>query len=291
MKIGLLTDSTCDLNPELLNKHDIEFVPLSIYFSEEISYKDIVDIQYEAFFRKLAEAENIPTTTQPAIGLFVQKYEEMLEKYDAIISIHLSEKLSGTCQTARMAANQVSGDIHVIDSKSATLGLGFQVIKIKKMINKGKKPDEIVDYIKELRQSIDIYFTINELTYLQKGGRIGKAQAFLGSILNFYPILLLSGKSGEITPYEKVRGKKKIVSKLINIVETETEGVDEASLGFVHAIEMKHYENFKEKLVKQLEDKDLKYIKNESWVSSVLGSHVGPSVYGVVIAKGETLEI
>ena len=210
MKIGILTDSTCDLGPDLLERYGIEMVPLVINFSEEEVYRDKLDITNQEFFTKLVQAEKLPTTSQPAIGWFVDKYKEMAESYDAIISIHLAESLSGTCHSARMAANQVEDvRIEVIDSASASMGIGFQVLLARKLAEEGLEFEEIVERVKEMQKNLKIFFTVNDLSYLEKGGRIGKASAFLGSILNFYPILNISEKNGEILPIERSGVRRK----------------------------------------------------------------------------------
>lgn len=292
MKIGLVTDSTCDLSPEYLEKLEIEMVPLTINFNEEEMYKDIIDISQENFLEKLVQADNLPTTSQPAIGWFVEKYQEMSEKYDYIISIHLSGKLSGTCKSAMMAAQQVENvQVEVIDSNSASFGIAYQVLYAKQMIEKGMEIGEIVDNVKKLQENIRIYFTVNDLNYLQKGGRIGKAQAFLGSVLNFYPILHIKGGEGEILPYEKLRGKNKIAKRMIELALEEADGEEQLSLGFVHASEMKHYNKFKNDLLEQLSNRGFDYVEKESFISSVIACHVGPSVYGIVLVKGEKLDL
>ena len=292
MKIGLVTDSTCDLDSDILNKYGIGMVPLTIIFSEEENYKDIVEIGHEDFFKKLVKADKLPTTSQPSVGLFNEKYTEMFEEYDAIISIHIASKLSGTCKSATMAANQFEDkQIEVIDSCSTSLGLGFQVLLARRLINEGFSIEEIVEKLKVARDNLTVYFSVNDLTYLQKGGRIGKAQAFLGSVLSFCPILALSSENGEILPFEKVRGKKKIVNRLLEISKKELEGEEKASLGLIYASETEYYHKFKAKLLENLVDIDTEYIEHSSWISSVLGSHIGPSVYGIIILKGELLEI
>lgn len=290
MKIGLVTDSTCDLDPVLLNDYNIEMVPLIINFSEDEVYRDIIDIKQEGFFTKLSKVKKLPTTSQPSIGWFVEKYREMAKKYDGIISIHLAEKLSGTCKAARMAAQEIENiSIEVIDSCSASLGLGYQVLMIKKLIDEGMEYSKIVKMIKDMQKNIRIFFTVNDLSYLQKGGRIGKAQAFLGSVLNFYPILNISEENGEILPLEKLRGKRKIVKRMVELAMREIKGEEKVSLGFVHASELEYYNMFKKELMSQMKESNINYLDLTGWISSVIGCHVGPSVYGIVILKGEYL--
>lgn len=291
MKIGLMADSTCDLSKVILERYNIKLVPLSIHFGETV-YLDRVELGSEEFFAKLENSEELPTTSQPPIGIFVKKYEEMAAEYDAIISIHLSEKFSGTGKAARMAATQFDDlDIRVIDSRSVSLGTGYLVLLAARLISSGYGPDEIVEKIEKARDNIFIYFTVNDLSYLQKGGRIGKAQAFLGSILNVYPVLSLPGNSGEILPLEKARGKKKIIKRLVELAMEELEGVNNAWLGLIHGTNLDVFNIFKEMLKNRLSEKEsFEYRMDVKWISSVLGCHVGPSVYGIVIFKGDFLK-
>lgn len=292
MKIGILTDSTCDLGPDLLERYGIEMVPLVINFSEEEVYRDKLDITNQEFFTKLVQAEKLPTTSQPAIGWFVDKYKEMAESYDAIISIHLAESLSGTCHSARMAANQVEDvRIEVIDSASASMGIGFQVLLARKLAEEGLEFEEIVERVKEMQKNLKIFFTANDLSYLEKGGRIGKASAFLGSILNFYPILNISEKNGEILPIEKIRGKKKIVKRMLELAKEEIENLEEVTLGFLHGSDLEYFDLFRRELLDYLEEKNISYSEKTDWISSVIGCHTGPTVYGVVLFKGVKLDL
>ena len=292
MKIGIVTDSTCDLGSDLLEKHGIEMVPLIINFSEEEVYRDTLDITNQDFFARLVQVENLPTTSQPSIGWFVDKYKEMAERYDAIISIHLAESLSGTCQSARMAANQVEDiRIEVIDSASASMGIGFQVLLARQLIDEGREFEEIVKRIKEVQNNIKIFFTVNDLSYLEKGGRIGKASAFLGSILNFYPILNISEKNGEILPVEKIRGKKKIVKRMLELAKEEIGDLEELTLGFLHGSDLEYFDLFRTDLMDYVEEKQISYSEKSNWISSVIGCHTGPTVYGVVLFKGVKLDL
>lgn len=292
MSIGLLVDSTCDLSSEIIAANNIEIIPLSIHFGEKI-FLDREEISSEDFFAKLGDVEQLPTTSQPSIGSFVKKYEEMAKKYDKIISIHISGKLSGTVEAAQLAARQLNRlDINVIDSRSTSLGLGFLALYTADLIHKGLEYEEIINRVKEARNNISIYFTVNDLHYLEKGGRIGKAQAFLGSILNVYPILTLPGESGEILPFEKVRGKNKIKKRLIELALKEIDGENNALVGLIHGTNMKVFNSFQDLLNEKLDEIDaFKYNLYKNWISPVLGCHVGPSVYGFVIIKGDFLKL
>ena len=289
--IALVTDSTCDLPSEIMDKYQIEVVPLTVHIEED-TYYDKVDLDNEQFYSMMESASELPTTSQPSVGLFMDKYEELARDYDRVISIHLSSALSGTCESARLAAAQIEDlEVEIIDSKSTTTGLGFMVTLAAEMIEAGHDMEEIKEKILKERENLTIYFTVNELRYLEKGGRIGKAQAFLGSIFNFNPILELSAATGEITPKEKVRGYKKTNQKMIDLAIEAAEGSQNVNFAYIYG---KNSDNYKQ-LQQLFEDKlksqnDFNYKLFENNIGTVLTSHTGPLVYGIVIYKGELLE-
>ncbi|PUU94114.1 MULTISPECIES: DegV family protein [Halanaerobium] len=288
--IALVTDSTCDLPAEILAKYQIEIVPLTVHFDED-TYYDKVDLDSEEFYKMMESAADLPTTSQPSVGLFMDKYQKLAAEYDQIISIHLSSALSGTCESARLAAAQLEDlNVEIIDSKSTSTGLGFMVLLAAKMIKEGKNLEEIKEKILEERENITIYFTVNELSYLEKGGRIGKAQAFLGSIFNFNPILELSAVTGEITPREKIRGYKKTNQKMIDLALNAAEDSEKVNFAYIYGKDSGNYQQFKELFEADLNAQDdFKYQLLENKIGTVLSSHTGPQVYGIVIYRGELL--
>jgi len=239
----------------------------------------------------MESAADLPTTSQPSVGLFMDKYQKLAAEYDQIISIHLSSALSGTCESARLAAAQLEDlNVEIIDSKSTSTGLGFMVLLAAKMIKEGKNLEEIKEKILEERENITIYFTVNELSYLEKGGRIGKAQAFLGSIFNFNPILELSAVTGEITPREKIRGYKKTNQKMIDLALNAAEDSEKVNFAYIYGKDSGNYQQFKELFEADLNAQDdFKYQLLENKIGTVLSSHTGPQVYGIVIYRGELL--
>jgi len=288
--IALVTDSTCDLPAEILAKYQIEIVPLTVHFDED-TYYDKVDLDSEEFYKMMESAADLPTTSQPSVGLFMDKYQKLAAEYDQIISIHLSSALSGTCESARLAAAQLDDlNVEIIDSKSTSTGLGFMVLLAAKMIKEGKNLEEIKEKILEERENITIYFTVNELSYLEKGGRIGKAQAFLGSIFNFNPILELSAVTGEITPKEKIRGYKKTNQKMIDLALNAAEGSEKVNFAYIYGKDSDNYQQLKELFEADLKAQDnFEYQLLENKIGTVLSSHTGPLVYGIVIYRGELL--
>ena len=280
MSIGILTDSTADLPDELYQKFDIGVIPLTVNFGDD-TFIDGREITSEEFFQKLDQYNEQPTTSMPSVGNFIEKYKKLNKKYDRIISIHLSGNLSGTLNSAKLAAKECSDiDIYPIDSKSISLGLGFQVLYAARLIEAGKNISEIKDKLAKARDNLLLYFTVNDLTYMKEGGRIGKAQAFLGSILNINPVISISTETGEVEPLDKVRGKKRTFRKMLEIAESRVSGKDKVWIGFAHGDRKDDMLKFKNKLIDKLDssfniDKEI----YETRISPTLGSHVGPSVY------------
>lgn len=286
--IALVTDSTCDLPAEVLAEYKIEVVPLTVHFGEKI-YQDKVDLKTDDFFFMMENSPKLPTTSQPSVGLFMEKYEKLADEYDQIISIHISAALSGTCESARLAASQIEKiDAAVINSKSTTTGLGFLVVMAAKLINKGLEFNEIIKILERAREKMTVFFTVNELSYLEKGGRIGKAQALIGSILNFNPILELSGLNGELVPIDKVRGYGKTNRRLTELVNDYIGEETKVNISFIYGRETDNYNQFKDFLQSSFsgrENFDYNIFSNK--IGAVLGCHTGPLVYGAVVFKGE----
>ncbi|MGM0499271.1 MAG: DegV family protein [Bacillota bacterium] len=288
--IALVTDSTCDLPAEFIKKYSIEIVPLTVHFADD-TYYDKIDLENEEFFSMMESSDELPTTSQPSVGLFIDKYQNLADKYDEVISIHISAALSGTVESARLAAAQVEAvEVEIIDSKSTTTGLGFLVLLAAKMIEKGKSIKEIKSILEKEREKLTIYFTVNELTYLEKGGRIGKAQAFLGSVFNFNPILELSAETGEITPKEKIRGYKKTNQKMVELALKAAENSNHVNFAYIYGENSKNYQQLKDFFAAELQNQEkYDYHILENKIGTVLSSHTGPLVYGIVVYRGELL--
>jgi len=288
--IALVTDSTCDLPAELMEKYSIEIVPLTVHFKED-TYYDKIDLDSDKLFSMMENADELPTTSQPSVGLFIEKYQKLAAEYDQILSIHISSALSGTLESARLASQQVEDvEVEVIDSKSTSSGLGFLVLLAAEMIEAGKSVEEIKETLLLEREKLTIYFTVNELTYLEKGGRIGKAQAFLGSIFNFNPILELSAETGELTPKEKIRGYKKTNQKMIELALEAAGNSEQVNFAYIYGEDSDNFQQLKELFEAELQTQNqYKYNILENKIGTVLSSHTGPLVYGIVIYRGELL--
>jgi len=215
--IAIVTDSTCDLPKKITEKYNISVVPLNVHFGEE-TFLDGIDLEPDVFFEKLSTSDIHPTTSQPSVGRFLETYNELLKSHDFIISIHISDKLSATHSTALQAMNQLSNEkIRVIDSKNGTLGLGSLVHKVALINESDKDFESLINKTQDLVEKAEFFGLVPTLEYLAKGGRIGKAQEFFGSLLKVKPIL--SAVDGEIHPVGKVRTLNKGMDYIVDIVK------------------------------------------------------------------------
>ncbi len=223
MRIGLVTDSLSDLTEGLYKKYDIKMIPLNILFGEE-NYKDVIDLSPEKFYEMQAKSAVLPRTNQPTPYDFDLVYRPMLKDYDYIFSLHVAPALSGTSQSAEMAAKAINEEmgkkvIEVVDTNQVSCGQGLAVLAAARAIEKGEGIDGIRKEIAKAVSGINTIFVPDSLEYLRKNGRIGAASAFLGGILNIKPMLEIKGK---VMPLEKLRGSKSIVPGLFDVMKSRT---------------------------------------------------------------------
>ncbi|MHA6532483.1 DegV family protein [Paenibacillus sp. BAC0078] len=278
----IVTDSTSDIPPAMAEAYGIEVVPLNLMFGGE-TFRDNVDMTPEQFYERLPRAAQLPTTSQPSPDQYMNVYRDLLERNpgSTILSFHISSGLSGTYQSAVLAKSMLEEDgeaITVVDSLSASYGFGFMVVQAARLAAEGKGPEEILQTVESLRQSRKLYFLVDTLEYLQKGGRIGKASAFLGTLLNIKPILSIDSE-GIIYAVEKVRGRKKAVARMIELFKKDLPGVDKINVAVGHTAEPASGEEFLRELAGHftLEEKVL------TNVGPVVGSHVGNGTLAVFI--------
>ncbi len=288
MTIGILTDSTCDLPDSIIKDYNIEFIPLTVRIGNR-QYKDKIEITSNQFFSQIKSSEVMPTTSQPSAGEFSTKYAELNEKYDHIISIHLSSHLSGTIQSAKLALKENPDyNVTIIDSRSASMGLGFLVILASKLVRSGFEKEHIIKILNEAKQEIEIYLTVDDLSFLQKGGRINKAQSFIGNLINLKPVLKLDFNSKSVEPIDKVRGTKKTHNKILEFVDdyiSKDNIENNYWFGLLYG-EKEYAETFKDKFQQTIDKKKCDYEYYENNVGPVIGSHTGPTVYGIILFKG-----
>ncbi len=273
MKIGIVTDNTANLSQEYYEKNDIGVV--SLYIRRNGGFVKAINIDPLAYYREIRDSKINPQTSQPSPADFREVYESMLKKYDFLISVHISGKLSGTVDSARLAAMEFGGKVEVVDSQTTSSGLGFLVMKLVELRNEGFSHKALINYAREFHNSVRIIFNVRDLMYLHKGGRIGKAKALLGKILRIHPILEL--KNGEVVPADTARLRKRMFKKMLRLGRIE--GRD-----FKKAVVL-HTDNLKEAMI--LKDLVEEEYGNDSRVSVgvcdvVIGTHLGPGGVGII---------
>ncbi len=277
MTIRIITDSTADLPKEFVEELDIKVVPLNVHFGEE-TFLDWVELKPDDFFVKLRQNDILPRTSQPSPGDFVTAYKEVASTEDSIISIHISDKLSGTCQSANMAKDMLQDyDIEVINSKITTMGLGYVAIEAARAAKAGKSKAEVLEIINKALEGMNILFLVDTLEYLQKNGRIGKASAFLGGMLNVKPILALNDE-GAVVPVEKVRGNAKARERLVELLKDRIPAGKAIKGTVIHGDALETAEKLAEVLKEKFAVKELIIAP----VGAVIGSHTGPGLLGLL---------
>ncbi|MDR7243240.1 MULTISPECIES: DegV family protein [Priestia] len=246
-KIKVVTDSTIDLTLEEAEKYGIEMIPLCINIDNE-TYLDRVELTPADFIEKMKNSKELPKSSQPAIGSFVEVYERLVSEGYDVISIHMTGGMSGTVRAAESAAQMVEGNITVVDSMYITKALSFQVFEAVKMIEDGHTVEEIVTRLEEVRQNTNLFVVVDTLENLVKGGRIGRGKGLIGSLLNIKPIASLA--DGVYTPVAKVRSHSQIVKFLTKQFEEHTEGKSIKGVGLVHADGFGLASKLKESIVK-----------------------------------------
>jgi DegV family protein with EDD domain len=278
--IRIVTDSTADIPLSVREELGIEMVPLKIHFGDE-TFLDAVTLQSGSFYDKLTASSALPTTSQPSPLEFFEVYQKLAEEPDTeIISIHLSSSLSGTYQSAVLAGSMLEdaqGKVHIFDSLSASYGIGVLAVMAAKAAKDGQSVKQILELIREIRNHFKIYFLVDILTYLQKGGRIGKASALLGSLLNIKPILSID-KDGEVVAIDKVRGQKKAMARIIEMMGEDIPG-KAIHLHVAHANNLGAAGQLREMIEANFNVQSVDYIA----LGPVIGTHTGPGTIAAFV--------
>jgi len=277
LAVKIVTDSTADLPEKIVSQYGIGVVPLNVHFGEEV-YKDGVDIWSEEFYNRIRNEPILPNTSQPAPGEFLKVYQQVAKPGDTIISIHISRQMSGTADSAQLAAEMMGANyqIMVVDSQHVTMSLGVLVLQAAKAAKNGEPADVIIARLAKWKEEISIFFTIKSLEYLHRTGRIGKASVFMGSLLNIKPILSIEG--GLIVPNEKTRGNFQKVAELMVEKVIERYGDQPLVVGIIHTDlpdEMVTLERIAKNKLNILET-----VTNLA--GAIVGTHTGPNAIGIV---------
>ncbi|MCJ7518613.1 MAG: DegV family protein [Anaerolineaceae bacterium] len=280
-KIAFITDSTAYLQGEFATKHNIKVVPLNLHWDNE-TFKDNVDITAQAFYERLEKSNSIPTTSQPSSGEFLAAFNESSRGVEALVAVLISSGISGTLDSALMAKKEFNQiPLEVVDSKVTSAGLALLIKAMTAVAEKDGSVDDVVRMGKRVFDTMGVFFVVDTLKYLHKGGRIGGASAFLGSALDLKPILYLSAE-GKIEALEKVRTKKKAVNRLIDIAVEKTGG-KKAHVGIMQANALEGAQAIKAELEKRMDLAELEIYE----LSPVIGTHAGPGTLGIAVHTTE----
>lgn len=272
-KIKIVTDSTCDLNDELISKWGIIVVPLSISINGK-NYLDRVEISPKEFMEKMKASPELPKSSQPPAGEFLKVYDDLAADGYEIISIHMTGGMSGTVRSAESAAQMTSAKVHVVDSRFISKALAFQVLEAARMAAEGKTSEDIVTRLDEIKNQTRLFVVVDTLENLVKGGRIGKGKAMIGSLLNIKPIASLEG--GEYTPVSKARSHSQVVKYLKNQFASDVDGRKITGVGLVHAEGWGLAEKIKEAVYEVSGYDDLTIEET----TPIVSTHTGPGAIG-----------
>ena len=274
----IVTDSTSDLPHEYLSEHNIHVIPLSITVNGK-AYTDQVDITSKEYIEYI-EADADVKTSQPPIGRFIEKYEELAKEDVEVISIHMSSGLSGTFNTALQASHMVEGsNITVIDSKSISYGLGYQIQHIVDLIEKGTPTSDIIESVKQLRENIQLFVVIGQLNQLIKGGRISKTKGLIGNIMKIKPIGTLN--DGRLELVHNSRTQNSSVQYLKKEVAEFTKNHRIKSIGIPHA----NVIEFVDKVKKSFSEAFHFNLFDVNVTTPVISTHTGQGAIGLIVLR------
>ncbi len=268
----VVTDSTSDVPPEWQRRHGIEVVPLKVLFGNE-SFRDGVDLTADQFFTRLAQAERLPTTSAPSPGDFAAVYERLSHECSGVISIHISSELSGTAESARVGARSVEGfPVHVVDSRCLTVCVAFMC----RLAAEAATLEDALRLVEERVPRQRILALLDTLRYLEMGGRIGRAQAMLGGVLDVKPILAMS--DGRVEALDRVRTRAKAIDRMVELLRRD---LPVEQLAVMHAQAPEDAEKIHARLTEELPGIDVQIGE----IGAVLGTHTGPRTVGLAYLR------
>lgn len=283
-KVMVVTDSTANIPENILKKYPIQVIPLHLIWGNKL-YKDGIDISPDEFYQKIRTAEVMPTTSQSTPEEFKQLYQRLLDEDYDILSIHISSRLSGTLDSASQAQHAFPGKkIELLDSASASMAMGFQVEAAARLAALGGSVQDCLAVAERAKNQTGVYFAVETLEYLKRGGRIGNAAAFLGTLLNLKPLLML--RDGVIEPVEKVRTFSKTLARLLDMVEARLqEESGPIHLCAIHGDAPEAAQQLLDLAVARFGDKNITETIISD-ISPVIGTHAGPGALGLAYMYG-----
>lgn len=235
MGVKIITDSGCDLPKKIIEEYEIELLSLGVHLNDE-EYLDGLDLEPEKLYNEMRSGA-VPKTFQVSPKTFLETFTRYAENNESCIYLTFSSELSGTYETSVMIKEQVKEeypnfDLDIIDTKCASLGMGLVVYKVAQMAKEGKSKEEIIEKINFYLENIEHIFTVDDLEYLFRGGRVSKASAFIGGLLNIKP--LLDVEDGKLIPREKIRGRKKVFKRMVQMMKERGKDLDKQLIAISH---------------------------------------------------------
>ena len=281
MAIKVVTDSTSDLPADVAESLGIEVVPLNVHFGSDV-YKDRVNLMSDTFYDKLINGDVLPTTSQPSVGEFIDVYERLGSDADGIVSVHISEKLSGTMNSARLASQQANADcpIEVVDTFQVSMGVGICAMEAAEVANSGGDMNQVILAARNAVTRSQCFFMLETLEFLQKGGRIGKAQALIGNLLKIRPMLML--QEGEVHPLGRERTRRKGIAKLVDTVE---ELAPISGLAVMYSTGPDEAQTLAQNVSKfMIEGREPMMLQ----IGPVIGTYAGPDTLGITLISAKS---
>jgi DegV family protein with EDD domain len=274
-KILVVTDSSAVVPQDALQGLNVPVIPLWVIWDND-RLRDGVDIDQPTFYRRLQESEGLPTTSQPSAGEFEQFFQQVSEGYDAIVSILVTSKLSGTVASALVGREKLRNlDIRVVDSLSTSMGMGFIVLAAARAAAAGASIDEVVSVAEDMRDRTHLLFTVDTLEYLHRGGRIGSAKWLMGSVLSIKPLLHLD--EGTVNPLAQVRTKRRALERMLEVAEERLGGRTMAEAAVIDADSPEEGNSVAEQVREQFGITTV----YRTPLSPAIGTHAGPGTVGL----------
>lgn len=278
MAVKILTDSGSDLPLSFYQKNDIELFPLKVLLKGQ-EYEDLLTIEPKTIFASIREGE-VPKTSQVSPLAFEKTFTKMAQNKEEGVYIAFSSQLSGTCQTAIMIRDQIKQtypdfNLAIVDTKCASLGQGLVVMDALRLSKAGASLDEVVERAQSISSHMEHLFTVEDLDYLAKGGRVSKASAFLGGLLNIKPLLHV--EDGKLVPIEKIRGKKKVLRRIVEVMKERGANFEQQTVGISHADDIETATEMKRLIQDELHAKEVLITD----IGAVIGSHTGPGTIAI----------
>ncbi|MGB7875538.1 MAG: DegV family protein [Anaerolineales bacterium] len=281
-KIAIVTDSTAYIPSDLVKQYNLTVTPQVLIWGE-VTYQDGVDIQPDEFYARLKTSKVMPTTSQVSPSTMKSTFESLIEKDNVILGIFLSAKLSGTIQSAIQAIDMMGSageKVTFVDSNSTAMAMGFQVLAVARAVEDGASLEEAVALAEKAREHTGVYFAVDTLEFLHRGGRIGGAQRFLGTALNMKPVLAV--QDGRVEAVERIRTKSKALERVLELVIEQTQGKTPIRLATLHASAEGEAKALLDKATKELNATE----SILTTVSPVVGTHAGPGTVGLAYMAG-----